>query len=104
MKFWNRKKKLPMGTKEQGGPETFKIKTSYNPTEERFFISLTSRKTFHTARMNLTAEEFKVILDRMVSAYENVVYANNSNTSSDVDNFRHLIDPYDEMKGYSNVP
>ena len=80
-----------MGTKEQGGPETFKIKTSYNPTEERFFISLTSRKTFHTARMNLTAEEFKVILDRMVSAYENVVYPRTPE-----------VDPDNEMKGLKN--
>lgn len=84
-KIGRKKNKLPEGTKEQGGLETFKHKASYNGLEEKFFISLTSRKTFHTARLNLSAEEFKHILDGMVISYENVVYPDNANRSDDVE-------------------
>jgi hypothetical protein len=70
MKLFNRKKKIPMGTKEQGGLETFKFKSAYNNLEKKFYISLTSRKTFHTARLNISQDEFKHILDNMVVAWE----------------------------------
>ena len=76
MKFWNRKKKLPMGTKEQGGPETFKFNTAWNNIDKKFFISLISRKSYHTARLNLTTEEYAVILNRMVAVYEMQVQQN----------------------------
>jgi len=106
MGFWNRNKnkKLPMGTKEQGGLETFKFKSYYNLLDDKFFISLTSRKSFHTARLNLTAEEYANILNNMVKAYERVIYPDKPQPLTGIKDptlelrSRH-IDPDDEMKG-----
>ena len=78
-----------MGTKEQGGPETFKFNTAWNDTDKKFFISLISRKSYHTARLNLEPEEYAVILNRMVSTYERQMFP--------VEPIPH-IDPDDEMK------
>jgi len=59
------KKKLPEGTKEQGGLETFKFRSSYNNIDKKYYISLTSRKTFHTARLNLDKEDYERIVKNM---------------------------------------
>jgi len=59
------KKKLPEGTKEQGGLETFKFRSSYNNIDKKYYISLTSRKTFHTARLNLDREDYQEIVRKM---------------------------------------
>jgi hypothetical protein len=58
-------KKLPEGTKEQGGLETFKFKSSYNSLDKKYYISLTSRKTFHTARLNLDKQDYEKIVKNM---------------------------------------
>jgi len=58
-------KKLPEGTKEQGGLETFKFRSSYNNIDKKYYISLTSRKTFHTARLNLDREDYQEIVRKM---------------------------------------
>lgn len=75
MKFFNKKKKLPMGTKEQGGPERFKFKAAYNNIDKKFYISLTDRKDpWLTQRLNISTEEFRQIIEGMVIAYEDVIY------------------------------
>ena len=65
-----------MGTREQGGPETFKFNTAWNDIDKKFFISLISRKSYHTARLNLEPEEYAVILNRMVATFERQVHPN----------------------------
>jgi len=63
--FKSKENKLPEGTKEQGGLETFKFRSSYNNIDKKYYISLTSRKTFHTARLNLDPEDYREIVRKM---------------------------------------
>jgi hypothetical protein len=91
--FWNRKKKLPMGSKTQGGLDRFKFKASYNQIDKLFYISLTDRQEpFLTQRLNITTEEFKNILDGMVIAYEDVIHGNTDYRIPD------------NKKKYQNIP
>ena len=74
IRIFRNKKKLPEGTKEQGGLETFKFRSAWNDLEKGFYIRLTSRKTLHTARLQkLTVEEYKEIIESMVRAYEDKI-------------------------------
>lgn len=80
--MFGRNKKLPEGTKEQGDLSRFKFRSGYNAQEGGFYIRLTSYNTLHTARLqNLSAEQYKEIIEGMVKAYEDVIYPKEYNNN-----------------------